>query len=418
MAILPDPLEEEEVRRRHRRRAPVIASTRADSSPDRVNDDDDDGCVRVPAAASASAAAGIVAAEDATKGDEEEAWRRMTDIVLSEVTAFYERHSGIIHPSHGIRHVLAVYRHARRAVAALRGGGVGSDDDDDDDENDENDEVDEDDGDDPPKRRRSPRRSRAGTSSRPVDATAVVVVPPRTRMEILVAALLHDVDDHKYFPHHSDHENARRILLLASEAAAARAAAPSAHCSQVGSSSSSLSSSSPPSQLLLLLQDSIPNILYMISLVGCTENGNRIPAGIEPFLLIPRWADRLEAVGKVGVVRCYLYNRERNLPLISPQHSPRPTSVGEVWAHATPERFEAYQSRDHSSADMISHYYDKLLHVARPPPEIVQNPYLERMAETVASKELVEVCLRYGKEGIVDEGYIRELAEEVGINIV
>ena len=61
---------------------------------------------------------------------------------------------------------------------------------------------------------------------------------------------------------------------------------------------------------------------------------------------------------------------------------------------------------------MISHYYDKLLHVARPPPEIVRNSYLERMAED-GSKELVEVCVRFGRTGVVDEEYILGLEKNL-----
>ena len=63
---------------------------------------------------------------------------------------------------------------------------------------------------------------------------------------------------------------------------------------------------------------------------------------------------------------------------------------------------------------MISHYYDKLLHVARPPPEIVRNKYLEDMAKD-SSKELVEVCLRFGETGVVDEDYILSLEMEASI---
>jgi uncharacterized protein len=112
-------------------------------------------------------------------------------------------------------------------------------------------------------------------------------------------------------------------------------------------------------------------------------------------------------VGKIGVVRCYQYNSEHNHPLCS-ENSPCPKREEEVWQLATPERFEEY---DGSSSDMISHYYDKLLHVARPPPQIVRNSYLEKQAQA-SSKELVEVCLRYGRSGKVDEEYIRSLEAE------
>lgn len=163
-----------------------------------------------------------------------------------------------------------------------------------------------------------------------------------------------------------------------------------------------------------LSTDSIESILYMISLVSCSRNGNYIPQQIleeESYpLLIPRWSDRVEAVGTVGVIRCYQYNQEHGHALSSPR-SPRPTTVDEVWEFVTPDRLEDYQ-RTGNSSDMISHYYDKLLHLARPPnKDIVRNSYLEQALED-SSRELVEVCLRYGRTGKVDEEYIQQLTAE------
>jgi uncharacterized protein len=202
---------------------------------------------------------------------------------------------------------------------------------------------------------------------------------PTQSMEIKVAALLHDVDDSKYFPDNNDYPNAKMILGAAAI--------------------------DPSSQA---------QILRMISLVGCSENGNRVPIEIvdtEAYhLLIPRWSDRLEAVGTIGVIRCYQYNTEKGQPLFT-KDSPRASSPTQVWELATKERFEAYTNGKDSS-DMISHYYDKLLHVARPPPEIVRNRYLEEMGEE-CSKELVEVCLRFGQTGKVDEEYIKGLEERM-----
>lgn len=197
-----------------------------------------------------------------------------------------------------------------------------------------------------------------------------------TALEIQMAALLHDLDDRKYFPQHKNHENARRLLENAANVSL----------------------------------ESINLILYMISLVSCSENGNSVPSDLNEryHLLIPRWADRLEAVGKVGVVRCYQYNQEQQHPLHS-SNSPRPSSLEELWECVTPNRFQVYQQTGKSD-DMISHYYDKLLHISCPPKELVRNQYLEYMAEE-SSRELVEVCLRYGKTGKVDEDYIQELAQ-------
>jgi uncharacterized protein len=213
-------------------------------------------------------------------------------------------------------------------------------------------------------------------------------------MEIQIASLLHDVDDSKYFPppprlqepqsqqHHDTNDliHAKEIM----------------HQSQVPIESHNV-------------------ILSMIQWVSCSSNGNSVPLYIQEsnhyHLLIPRWSDRLEAVGPMGVVRCYQYNQERNLPLAN-CHSPRAKTYEQVWEYATPERFVQYQKSGGSSTDMISHYYDKLLHIALPPSDIVRNVYLEQMQQESAV-ELLEVCLRFGKFGKVDEEYIMGLAKQL-----
>ncbi|KAL9185656.1 hypothetical protein ACHAXT_003433 [Thalassiosira profunda] len=214
-------------------------------------------------------------------------------------------------------------------------------------------------------------------------------LPPKEEMEVKLAALLHDVDDRKFFPDACPvtYPNARAILEL------------------VGISSGEEGDTS---------NNSHERIIQMISWVGCSENGNSVPEEVKKnetyHLLIPRWADRLEAVGAKGVVRCYQYNQERGRPLCSDK-SPRPTSEEELWSYAPPERLQEYMDRGGTSTDMISHYYDKLLHIARPPKDIVRNPYLEKMAVS-SSKDLVDVCLRFGRLGAVDEDHIMALMNE------
>jgi uncharacterized protein len=254
----------------------------------------------------------------------------VTHQATQEVERFYKEHPEI-KESHGIVHVMAVTRHAGKAVEVHR----------------------------PP-------------------------LSSRKAMEIQVAALLHDVDDSKYFSLNpmDPYPNAAKIMTAARVPEASR-----------------------------------PIILEMISLVSASVNGNRVPDFIKNghedlyHLLIPRWSDRLEAVGAIGVVRCYQYNQEKDRPLSS-ETSPRPQTVEEMWALALPERFERYMSTEPTADDMISHYYDKLLHVARPPPDIVRNQYLETKAEE-SCEELIEVCLRFGKTGVVDEEYIQSLVDKV-----
>lgn len=180
---------------------------------------------------------------------------------------------------------------------------------------------------------------------------AVVAAPtplPAPRMLAMrLAALLHDADDKKYFPE-----------TAATYANAARIAADSGAPAVV-----------------------VAEAVKMIGWVSCSTNGNSSPVGTvaEPELLWPRWADRLEAVGEMGVARCFLYTLHSARPL-SAATTPRPRTPEAALALATAERFERYQSSGGSSASMIDHYYDKLLSVARPPPEIVRNAFLEKAA--------------------------------------
>ena len=153
-----------------------------------------------------------------------------------------------------------------------------------------------------------------------ISAAAVVErneISDITAMEIRIAALLHDADDRKFFPQDDDGGQLRNATGIC--------------------------------QLASVQPDSVQRILEMIKWVGCTENGNSIPPEIqqtnEYHLLIPRWSDRLEAVGCIGVIRCYQYNREIGAPLWKDNDlydSPRPKSEEEVWKLATPERFEDY----------------------------------------------------------------------------
>ena len=154
----------------------------------------------------------------------------------------------------------------------------------------------------------------------------------------------------------------------------------------------------------------VADALRMISLVSCSANGNSLPADAvaRPELLWPRWSDRLEATGEVGVARCYLYNLKCGAPL-SCATTPRPASAEEALALATPERFAAYQASGGGSDSMIDHYYDKLLQIARPPPALVRNAYLESVALERAAP-LLDVCLAYGRSGEVPLEHMRAMA--------
>ena len=144
----------------------------------------------------------------------------------------------------------------------------------------------------------------------------------------------------------------------------------------------------------------------MISLVSCSSNGHSFPddAKRSPWILIPRWADRLEAVGEIGIVRCYEYNVHIGTPLFTP-NTPRPKTIELIRAAATTERFEAYQKRGGTSDSMMDHYYDKLLQISKPPKEMVQNEYLEN-AFLKKEEPLIRLCMSFSNRGVVPEDEI------------
>lgn len=185
------------------------------------------------------------------------------------------------------------------------------------------------------------------------------------KQAVRLAALLHDADDRKVFPDKKEVKNAQQIM----ENAGAE---------------------------WVVIRDA----MRMIELVSCSANGNSVPddAVKEPELLWPRWADRLEATGEIGIIRCWQFNCEVGAPLMLAD-TPRPKSEEEVWAFATHERFDRYQAFGISNS-MLDHYYDKLLRVACPPLHVVQNSYLEEEMMHRA-QPLVKVCLDYGLTGLL-----------------
>ena len=131
-----------------------------------------------------------------------------------------------------------------------------------------------------------------------VDKALAVASTPLSEDRILavrLAALLHDADGKKYFATYATFANACGIMAKAGTGPAV-----------------------------------VEDAAVMIGWVSCSANGNACPpaAAKEPELLWPRWADRLEAAGEIGVARCYLYTNHDGKALALPSTSlRRSTSV-------------------------------------------------------------------------------------------
>jgi uncharacterized protein len=194
---------------------------------------------------------------------------------------------------------------------------------------------------------------------------------------VRLAALLHDADDKKYFPDtYETLANARKIM------------------EDVGADEGIISA-----------------VVNMISLVSCSSNGNDYPEDVElnPEILWPRWADRLEAIGDIGIRRCYEYTKKVGTPISCPG-TPRCTKVADIFA-VSAARFLSYKGK---STSMIDHFYDKLICVASPDFQVIQNRYLQ--SEFLKRMHpILEMCIVYSLEG--DIGVEKELPKSVSYTI-
>lgn len=179
-------------------------------------------------------------------------------------------------------------------------------------------------------------------------------------LAVLLAALLHDADDRKLFPKNpiGAYINTRRIMEAVNSALTER-------------------------------------VIQLIKLVSTADNGNTIPeeAKEHPYVLYPRYADRLEALGEIGIWRCWQFTQTSKRPFFL-ETTPRATSASDIKRIATPERFEQYQMTGKSDS-MIDHFYDKLLHIGH---LRSGNSYFELEAAT-RYQQMVKFVLEFGRTG-------------------
>jgi uncharacterized protein len=192
------------------------------------------------------------------------------------------------------------------------------------------------------------------------------------KLAVLLAALLHDADDGKFFPCHKNNENLKLVLHKKGK-------------------------------------DFVDKIEYMVNLVSSSKNGNIIPDDIKDkeWMLIPRYADRLEAIGLIGIERCLTYNLTISRPLFL-STTPRPKTEKQIWAIATKERYERAIAEKNSGASMIDHYYDKLLYISKFP---ISNSFFDKECE-IRRKPLIEFLIMFGKTGTITKEEITKFIED------
>ncbi len=132
---------------------------------------------------------------------------------------------------------------------------------------------------------------------------------PCDRQIVALAALLHDVDDPKLFSTEAN-ENARRILSGAGVA-----------------------------------PETAGRIIAIINKVAYKGTDTQVPETIEGKIV--QDADRLDAIGAIGIARAFAYGGSRGRAMYDPDIPPRP-DMDEA----------AYRSRNSTT---INHFYEKLL---------------------------------------------------------
>ena len=197
------------------------------------------------------------------------------------------------------------------------------------------------------------------------------------KLAVLLAALLHDADDGKFFPDHHDYENLRRVLADNGKSPAF-----------------------------------IDKVAYMVSIVSASKNGDTIPDDVrgKEWMLIPRYADRLEAIGLIGIERCLTYSLPRMPLFIST--TPRPITEEEIWSFATEERYSQYAT-GLKSKSMIDHYYDKLLRLSIFP---IRNTYFDAECK-VRRAPLIKFLIWFGKKGEITQADVESFIKENKVHI-
>lgn len=177
---------------------------------------------------------------------------------------------------------------------------------------------------------------------------------------VLLAALLHDCDDPKVFST-SNFQNARDILRTCNKKA----------------------------------YEEI--VIDLISRVSCSKNLDEEIK--DPLFRIPRDADRLDATGKIGIVRAYLFTLGNKRPVLC-DTTPRPKTQDELDALVTKDAFENYKRKKGKSMTMVDHYFDKLLYVAQN--YKTGNAYLDHGAQD-RYKDMTDFILEIGQTGKIPE---------------
>ena len=155
-------------------------------------------------------------------------------------------------------------------------------------------------------------------------------------------------------------------------------------------------------------------VLRMITLTSASGNGDTLPHDIKskPWLVVPRLADRLEAIGRVGLDRCHIYTLGIKRPLYTAR-TMRAKDLADLRTRVAPlSRWVDYVDNDGKSESMMDHIYDKLLHLFVAPAPFVSQRFNKRICDRV--QILIDVALEFGRTGHIDSDRVEAIVHGKG----
>ncbi len=108
------------------------------------------------------------------------------------------------------------------------------------------------------------------------------------------------------------------------------------------------------------------DIYYMIDYCSTAKWGDRLPSRFHKYQLIPRWADRTESIGVIGIARTLLYSKSIPGYPLCRNESDFPTTFEELDRVSPVQRFINY-TNGQKSPSAFDHILDKLVHIKASP---------------------------------------------------
>ncbi len=254
------------------------------------------------------------------------------------------------------------------------------------------------------------------------------------RTVICLAALLHEVDDPKCIPYSLDFfpslaaalphdkdiqqnsEKTKADALHQDKKEKAQSDASPVNLEKKKEQETTCNATLYPRAEFLLQKYMAPDsalfhdTLECIGYVSCSKVGDYVDPKVEQWKYLVRDADRKEAIGRIGIVRCFQVARRLKNPLFIHNVTPIPKSEKDLQTLLSTRSLAKYIAQGGKSARVMDHFVDKLL-LLQP---ATTNPVIVaewKQHHNVMKDWYLETCSR------IHEGKLRPSSMECILNV-